>query len=249
MSGEERALLFIGHGTRLGEGLAMWHGFVDDVVRVAGLSPDRVGRAFVELVRPDVTEALIEWARAGVRHVHMVPLLLFSAGHMQVDLPDAVARAEQAVGPLDLTWSPPFGDEPGFVEVAADRAEELIAQAGEGVGVVLVGRGNRDEAAQGAFAAVAEAVGRRVRVPLVHGYLAGTGRPLESALDALWEQGCREVAVVPYLWFPGLLTKELPTRLAQWGQTRRAAFRVADPLGRDPRLVALVAARAREGLH
>ncbi|WP_304458058.1 sirohydrochlorin chelatase [Alicyclobacillus sendaiensis] len=242
-------MLFVGHGTRLERGMHLWHRFVDDVVKRVGLSEHSVARAFVEIARPDVTEALVALARAGVRRVHGVPLLLFSAGHMQVDLPEAVARAEERVGRLDITWSSPFGDEPAFIDVAVDRATEIAARMPEGAGVVLVGRGNRDEGAQRAFAEVAAQVASRMGAPLVHGYLAGTGRKLEDALEELWRRGCRHIAVVPYLWFPGLLTEGLPERVNRWRGARDISFQVADPLGRDPRLVALVAERVRPAAH
>lgn len=131
----EGKILFIGHGTRLQDGMHMWHRFVDDVAERAGLCEEDVARAFVEIAQPDVTEALVQLAETGVRRVHMVPLLLFSAGHMRVDLPEAVARAEERVGRLQLTWSLPFGDEPAFIDVAVDRARELVARMPEGVGV------------------------------------------------------------------------------------------------------------------
>ncbi|WP_367306956.1 sirohydrochlorin chelatase [Alicyclobacillus acidocaldarius] len=244
----EGKILFIGHGTRLQDGMHMWHRFVDDVAERAGLCEEDVARAFVEIAQPDVTEALVQLAETGVRRVHMVPLLLFSAGHMRVDLPEAVARAEERVGRLQLTWSQPFGDEPAFIDVAVDRARELVPHMPEGAGVVLVGRGNRDEDAQRAFAGVAANVASRIGAPLVHGYLAGTGRSLEGALEELWRMGCRHIAVVPYLWFPGLLTEGLPERVNRWRGERRISLRVAAPLGRDPRLVALVAERARQGV-
>ncbi|WP_206879956.1 sirohydrochlorin chelatase [Alicyclobacillus mali (ex Roth et al. 2021)] len=246
MTGGAGKVLFIGHGTRLPGGMHMWHRFVDDVAERAGLGDEDVARAFVEIAQPDVAEALVRLAAAGVRRVHMVPLLLFSAGHMRRDLPQAVARAEEQVGRLDLTWSQPFGDEPAFIDVAVDRAQALVARMPEGAGVVLVGRGNRDEGAQRAFAGVAENVAGRIGRPLVHGYLAGTGRSLEGALEDLWRMGCGHIAVVPYLWFPGLLTEGLPQRVNRWRGERRISFRVAEPLGRDPRLVSLVAERARQ---
>ncbi|WP_206832464.1 sirohydrochlorin chelatase [Alicyclobacillus fructus] len=246
MTHGEAKVLFIGHGTRYQPGLAMWHQFVDDVVAQAGLDARDTSRAFVELVEPGVTEALVDMAQSGVRRVHMVPLLLFSAGHMRVDLPQAVARAENIAGPLHLSWCKPLGDQSAFIDVAVHRARALLERMPEGAGVVLVGRGNRDEEAQRAFAGVAFRVKRRLGVPLAHGFLAGTGRSLEAALDELWQGGCRHLAVVPYLWFPGLLTEGLPERVRRWRGERLVSFQVAPPLGRDPALVALVAERVMQ---
>ncbi|WP_277093497.1 sirohydrochlorin chelatase [Alicyclobacillus mali (ex Roth et al. 2021)] len=251
-----RTVVFVGHGTRLERGIEEWLGFVRQVAQKAGLGPEQSTCAFVELEPPDVETALVELARAGKRDVLLAPTLLFSAGHMKRDLPQAVEQAVRQAGPLRVEVLPPYGAEDPFVEVAADRACEAVSEwsGGEARGVVLVGRGNRDEAAQRVFEDVVKrialAVGQSMGDVVVESaYLAGSGRPLEVAMVSLAEQGVRRIAVVPYLWFSGLLTETLPERVARWRRDRAGVeVKVARHLGCDPRLVAAVAERVRTAM-
>ncbi|WP_206886216.1 sirohydrochlorin chelatase [Alicyclobacillus mali (ex Roth et al. 2021)] len=251
-----RTIVFVGHGTRLKQGIDEWLGFVRGVVRAADLRPHQSRYAFIELESPSVEEVLIELGKTRHHDVILVPTLLFSAGHMKWDLPQAVERAMRRTKPLCVNILQPFGTEASFLDVGVDRAYEAVCgwRGGESTGVVFVARGNQDVEAQCSFQdvvmCIARALSHRVDNVLVEAaYLAGSGRSLEAAMESLARQGVRRIAVIPYLWFSGMLTYTLPKRVERWRQTvATVEVKLGRHLGCDSRLITTVAERVRNVL-
>lgn len=268
--------MFIGHGTRRRHGIEEFMAFLRGVVeREIHDAPILATCAFLELEAPTIRDAVEQLVQAGATKIAAIPLLLFAAGHMKVDIPTEIHHACAAHPHVTVRLFEPFGMADAFRDVAAARAidalKELVVvghgstdaqdhgadhsgdHRDEDVGLVVLGRGNRDEAAQAQFAQVAVGIRERVserfgEVSMQLGYLAGTGVSLESALDVMVAAGRRRIAILPYLWFSGWLTDTLPDRVEKW----RAAnphvdveIVVARHLGADTSLVEVVAEQVR----
>ncbi|WP_284199242.1 sirohydrochlorin chelatase [Alicyclobacillus sacchari] len=197
-----------------------------------------------------IEDALRQLVAAGADEVVAVPLLLFAAGHMHTDIPRAFAAAENDLHGVPVRLLEPFGEEPEFVDVASLRIRQTLATwhiPPCNSAIVLIGRGNREFKAQQAFAQVVRNVAQRFpRRRIETAYLAGTGRSLEQALDEMWTQGVRTVAVVPFLWFSGWLTDTLPTRVETWAHAHPGVdIRIGSHLGGHSLLVKAVARRVQ----
>ncbi|GEO25991.1 hypothetical protein AAC03nite_17760 [Alicyclobacillus acidoterrestris] len=243
-----RALLFIGHGTRRQHGVDEFRRFVSAVEERVGV-PVRAAHAFLELQDPDIVAGVTSLTAEGVRQIVCIPLFLFSAGHMLHDIPKQLEAAQNMYPSLQLTLSQAYGTEPLLLEALVQRIRETkICLTDESVGLLLLGRGNRDENAQAAFAGVAHQLAKVFGKEPFVGYLAGTGRQLEDTLTEMAQAGYQTVVLAPFLWFSGWLTDTLPRRVKDWQEQTgytQINVRIAGHLGLHPAVVACVAKRIR----
>lgn len=115
--------------------------------------------------------------------------------------------------------------------------------------MILVDHGSRERAANAQLAAIAAALGRRLRGRLVstaHLTIAAPGLP--AAIDACVAEGAREIVVMPYFLAPGRHALRDVPRLAREARARHPGVRigVSAPLGVHAGLVAAVAERVRQ---
>jgi sirohydrochlorin ferrochelatase len=230
----ESVLVAVAHGSRDERSAATIRALVS---QVAGA---RV--AFLDLSRPLFTDVLGALATEGHRAAVVVPLLLGGAYHARTDLPTLVSGAPRELG---VSVSAVLGGDPVLEEVALDRLAATGANlADPALGVVVAAVGS-------SYAPANEAVVRMTRRwQARHGFRTAAafvggresaGRPgVPEAVARLRARGARHIAVASWFLAPGLL----PDRVAALAP----GARVADPLGPDPRVAALVARRYRETL-
>jgi sirohydrochlorin cobaltochelatase len=138
-SAADLGLLLIGHGTRDFQGQREFRQVAE--LLAAEANGVAVEVCFLELAEPSIREGVARLIERGVRQVIVLPLLLFSAGHAQRDIPQAVqaafedlTRGELAHGqdpqPATAVWQAPvLACHPDIVELSARRYREAIAQA------------------------------------------------------------------------------------------------------------------------
>jgi sirohydrochlorin ferrochelatase len=259
-----RAYLFIGHGTRRQHGVDEFLRFVDAVC--AELSPETAlsGHAFLEIQPPDIAAGIHSLVERGAMTIVCVPLFLFSAGHIQDDIPWEIQRVKERHPQVSIVTLEPFGEERSLYTVVRSRLQEVPPGQSGTCGVLFLGRGNKDVTAQTAFAEIAKEMvtalneEHRSRTdgsfameigPTAVGYLAGSGMAMEKALDDLVQQGAEDIVILPYLWFSGWLTDTLPDRVEKWlkglSPQKNIRIRIAHHLGLHPSFVHLVAERIR----
>ncbi|WP_035462052.1 sirohydrochlorin chelatase [Alicyclobacillus macrosporangiidus] len=269
-----QALLFVGHGTRSEAGTEM---FLRTVHQAAAKLPRAVVRsavveiAYLELRDPEVPAALAALYARGVRHIALIPVLLFAGGHWKTDLPAQVEAFVRTHPDAEVCLGPVLGEDHRLVALAAQRCRAAGWMA-PGDALLVVGRGNRDEEAHEAFLRMAADIGQMCGAErFAAGVLAGRGAAVETAASRLAAERPKRVVVLPYLLFDGYLTQTLPERLrAAWHAGSDGAFEtggveplahtstggaggpvqgsppwvVAPPLGPDPVVSQVLAERA-----
>jgi sirohydrochlorin cobaltochelatase len=244
-------VLLIGHGSREGEANAEFEALA---AAYRATHPHlRVETAYVELARPLVAEALDRIAPE-VRRIAVVPVFLFSAGHVKVDLPLAVARARQAHPRVQLAVAPALGVHPLLVELAFARSLSVLpedAAARAKTLLLVVGRGSSDPDANGDFCKLARLVGEGRGLMHTEPTFIGITEPrVEASLDRVLRLRPDRLVVLPYLLFSGRLLVNLEKQVAEFGAAYpwiRAA--VAPHLGADARLLSLITERAQSALR
>lgn len=122
--GESRAnragILLFAHGSRD----ERWREPVEAVARrVRELEPEAlVACAYLELVRPDLREAVAALAAAGAARVHVLPLFLGVGRHLREDLPRLLDELRALHPQLPITVAPAVGEDAEVIDLLARKA-------------------------------------------------------------------------------------------------------------------------------
>ena len=224
-------LVACSHGTRSPAGRAT-------IARIrtalaAAVPEAEVREAFVDVEQPEVADVVAEAAAHGP--VVVLPLLLSTGFHTSVDIAAAVARHPGA------TAASPLGPHELLVRALRDR---LAAVSGGDAGhrpgdhVVLAAAGSSDSAAARAVERMRDLLAARLPAPVTVGYGAGCAPTIPEAVAGARRAGARRVIAASYVLAPGHFA-----RLVEGA----GADLVTAPLGDHPAVIAVAAARFREG--
>jgi len=244
-----RGVVVVGHGTADETGARET---AEVAALVAALMPGvPVELGFLEVIEPSIAVAVGRLAAQGCRELVAAPLLLFSAGHAQRDVPEALAAAVASAG-VTAWQAEPLGLHGALVELSARRRHEALRDrvpvpASDTVLAVL-GRGASDPGALGrlqAFAAATLSADDGWRPGRIEYGFAAAARPtLDEALANAAAGGPRRVVVQPHLLFRGHVEDQVSTAVAR----AREAWPLVDwvqvgRLGADPLVARVVADR------
>lgn len=256
------ALLIAAHGTRDPDGVRECHDLVD---RVRGMLPGtRVEVAFVELVEPPIESALHAMlsdpdavAESGDDpHAVVVPLMLGTGGHVQEDIPEAVAAAQAQLPGAVVAYARPLGVDPRLLSAVQDRIAEAAAGTSadeeawdlRDVNVVLLGRGAKVPEANADHVALARLMYERTKTAAVHPAFLQVTRPsLPESLSQAEALGAQRIVVAPHFLLPGLLRTWTREQVAAWSAAHpQTPVRIAAVIGDCDELAGVVCDRYRE---
>ncbi|MGW4031181.1 sirohydrochlorin chelatase [Streptomyces sp. NPDC004838] len=233
-------LLVVAHGSRDPRHAATVHALVR---RVRSLRPGlRVETGFLDFNAPSVPRVLerlaAEAGPGGVADVVALPLLLTRAFHAKSDIPAVLHEASVRLPGLRVRQAEVLGPSP----LLFAAVERRLYEAGLGpadkrsTGLVLASAGTTDVEAIAVIAEMAREL-RHTGWSAVRPAFASASLPrTEDAVRSLRAEGCRRVAVAPYVIAPG----RLPDRIAEGA---RHADVLADVLGPAPELARLLLER------
>ena len=263
-------LLLVGHGTRDTEGLGEFRQLAESFAQAATRVAVEV--CFLELAEPTIQQGIARLMERGVRRVIVLPLLLFSAGHAQRDIPQAVRAALEALakgqasrrnGSLpDRIWQAPvLACHPDIIELSARRYIDAVTRAdsaalADGMNrtgipaaktlLLMVGRGSNAAEANAEFVRFAQSRCEQVPVGELQTCFVAMARPtLDEGLRMAGSRPFERIVVQPHLLFPGELLHGI--RAAVGAARQRAPDRqwiVTEPLGADGLLVRALLSRA-----
>ncbi|QDW61465.1 sirohydrochlorin chelatase [Oerskovia sp. KBS0722] len=253
-SGGGPALVGCSHGTNNPDGQAAIRAILDDV---RATRPDLdVREAFVDVQQPEVADVVTQAVAPPATgegpggSAVVVPLLLSTGFHVNVDITEAVSPEHEGRGPQHgpAAAARALGPDPRLAEILADRLAEAGVRPHDAV--VLAAAGSSKAGAARDVEAVAEFLRAHHDGPVTVGFGAmatptvrdavGTAREALAAsapggTDALPPR----VVVAAYLLAPGFFHD----RLLETG-----ADLVTAPLAPDARLTAIVLDRYAEGV-
>lgn len=175
---------------------------------------------------------------AGAGELVCVPLLLTSAYHGTVDVPQVLDGIRAALPDLRVRAGRVLGADETVLKALDDR----LGAAGVSTvdGMVLAAAGTRDRAARAAIDRLARRYGARHRVPCLPAY-AAAGQDVASALARLRAAGARRIVVVSYFLAPGRLHDRIVVAARDSG-----ALAVTEPFGATAGIAAATLARYDE---
>ncbi|WP_018923000.1 sirohydrochlorin chelatase [Salsuginibacillus kocurii] len=235
------AVLYIGHGTRVPEGNAQLKAFCEEAMDAVDVPIQEV--CYLELADPDIEAGVRRAVERGATVLHVVPVLLFKAGHAKADIPEELARVKQLYPGVMFTYGEPFGLHEAIYPVLKRRLQEAGWQEGEAADVLFVGRGSSDTEAIGEFyelsARLKEELGLERVAPC---FLAAVTPAYRQGLEAeVHRTNNRSLYVLPYLLFTGLLMKEMKETIEEVAAERDV--QLAPYLGFDHALTVILRER------
>lgn len=211
-------LIACAHGTRFEEGRVVVRALLD-VLRATAPAGVEVHEAYVDVHGPYVTD-VVAAARERTDDVVIVPLLLSTGYHTEVDL------VEAADG---LPVAPALGPHRVLAEILVDRVRESGARAGDTVVLAAAGS-TRPGAVVDVERVAALMTDAGVVGPVVTAYAAASTPRIPDAIAAARAAGERTVAA-SYVLAPGHFSRVIASA---------GADITTAPIGADPRLAAVV---------
>ena len=242
-------VLVVGHGSREESGNDEIRQFVDQWrVRSPLL---KIELCFIEFAPPEMNAALLHAARSS-RRVLVVPLILNAAGHVKMEIPEAVEQARLAHPQCDILLAPHLTACDPVLAILKRRLRKSMAALDmpdpTTTGVVLLGRGSSDRGANGEMAKMARWLLEEGDHELVDLAFTGITWPrLEKVVQRQVMLGMRQLVVLPYYLYTGTLMQRIHRQVEhlciQYPQVR---FICNDHFGFEPEIFALMEQRVQD---
>jgi sirohydrochlorin cobaltochelatase len=86
--------------------------------------------AYLEVMKPTLSEAVASLADAGAKSVRIFPVFLAAGGHIRQDLPKLVAQARERHPALRIVLEKTIGEEPQVMEAIAAVISRISREPG-----------------------------------------------------------------------------------------------------------------------
>jgi sirohydrochlorin ferrochelatase len=240
-----RAVLYVSHGSRVQEGVAQATAFIESCIEKVSVRVQEI--CFLELVHPSIIEGVDRCVKRGAKEIVIQPVLLFAAGHVKADIPEAVNQMRLIYPHITFFYSHPFGYEERMIDILSERLHQRgIPVLGEAM-ILLVGRGSSDPEIKDNLEMICEALWNREGLPIKTCFLAACHPRFSEGLNLAQKSGFRQVFVLPYLMFTGILMQEMKKAIDPLQSTDQTFF-LCQPLGYHEKLREILIERVNEAL-
>ncbi|WP_046115886.1 sirohydrochlorin chelatase [Aquincola tertiaricarbonis] len=213
-------VLLIGHGSREDSGNVEIRQFTDQWrQRCPGW---RIELCFIEFAAPGLHDGLLAAAR-GARRVLVLPLILNAAGHVKMEIPEAIEHARAHLPGVEFLYGPHLTACDPILAILQRRLRRAMQALDmpdpTTTGVVLLGRGSSDRGANGDMAKMARWLFEQADHELVDLAFTGIAWPrLERVVQRQALLGMRQVVVLPYYLYTGTLMERIHRQVAHLQQ-------------------------------
>jgi len=256
---KETAALIVGHGTREPEGT---YGFLELVSSVQKQIRSYVQPAFLEITSPSVLEGAEHCLATSAERLLVIPLFLFGGQDIKKKLPQTLDAVRMRDPQLAITLSPHIGPDLRILEILKERLGSVMRSSPSAdTAVLLVARGFSDQDALTEMEAVRVRFEQETGFRMVqHAFVEIASPSIQDGIQACLASQAKEIVVLPYLLFPGLMLKKIKNQVEaiRSRQTRAPSgllagaietpILVADCLGPHPKLTELLIERIRKGV-
>jgi sirohydrochlorin cobaltochelatase len=181
--------------------------------------------------------------------VLVLPLILNAAGHVKMDIPEALEEARAGFPDTQFLCAPHLGPVEPILAILKRRLRQAMAELDmpdpHSTGVVLLGRGSSDRQANGDMAMMARWLLEESDHELVDLAFTGVTWPrLERVVQRQCLLGMTQVVVLPYYLFTGVLTERIARQVEHLRQQYpRLRFACSRHFGSEPEIFALLEQR------
>lgn len=242
-----KAVLYVAHGSRMKEAIQETSVFVKKMMNRVDVPIQTL--CFIELAKPTIQEGIAQCIEKGATHIAIVPILLLKAGHAKRDIPQEIAKAKETFPHVSFSYGRPFGVHESMIDVLVERIKEQQSRIVPESRVLLVGRGSSDPGVLADFHRIKELLNKKINVASINVcYLAAREPNLEEGLAKEIKSGAKQMFIVPYLLFTGLLIKSLEEKVNEL-ELNNQSFFLCRYLGYHERIADLLFDRVQEALN
>ncbi|AMK76617.1 MULTISPECIES: sirohydrochlorin chelatase [Methylomonas] len=242
-------ILLVGHGSRNQAG--------NDEIRQfqqqwQAQHPDwRIELCYIELADVLLPEGL-QRAAQGSDRVIVVPLIISAAGHVKMEIPEHIEEARENFPAVEFIYAPHLGSNETLLAILQKQLKTALKSLAmpdpKTTGVIILGRGSSDKAANGELAKLARWLFEATEHELVDIAFTGITHPrLETAVQRQVRLGMTQIAILPYYLFTGLLIERIGKQVERLqSQYPQIAFGAGTYFGFDPAIFKLLDQRVTE---
>lgn len=242
-------ILLVGHGSRESAGNREIEQFA---ARWRECRPDwRIEVCFIEFAEVLLDAGLDRAARQGGR-VIVTPLILNAAGHVKMEIPEAIEHARLRHPATEFVYTRHLGACEEILAILKRNLRKAMAELDHpdprNTGVILLGRGSSDRVANGEVAKLARWLFEEAEHPLVDYAFTGITHPrLESTVQRQVRLDMGQIAILPYYLFTGTLIERIKRQVERLRtQYPQVHFALGDYFGFENEIYSLLELRIHE---
>ncbi|WP_286180429.1 sirohydrochlorin chelatase [Sphaerotilus uruguayifluvii] len=249
MTASHDTILLVGHGSReesgneeIREFVAQWR------ARQPGW---RIEVCFIEFAPPSLHDGLIAAAQ-GSRRVLVLPLILNAAGHVKMEIPEAIEHARAHCPGTEFLYGPHLTACDPILAILKRRLRKAMNALDmpdpTTTGVILLGRGSSDRGANGDMAKMARWLQEEGDHELVDLAFTGITFPrLERVVQRQALIGMTQIVVLPYYLYTGTLMQRIHRQVEHLrAQYPRIRFTCSTHFGFEGEIFALLEQRVAD---
>lgn len=261
---QQVGILFVGHGTRVEAGRQQFKKLFEQFAQC--VAPVASEMAYLELAEPDIPTAMERLFSDGEKKkLLVVPALLFTAGHAESDIPQAVRRSlsSNKLCSRDVQWigqTEALECNARVMQLSAKRFRQAVCPAECESGCtesvcsrttwILIGRGSSSSTAAAKMRQFTRL--RQEWTPVQNAltaFIYGQKPLVGTTLQAVSGLDTEMVVVQPHLLFSGRLLEGLQNQVEEMGRKNvQQKWVLTEPLGSDRLLAELWSAIALDAL-
>ncbi|ELX11649.1 sirohydrochlorin cobaltochelatase CbiX [Janthinobacterium sp. HH01] len=242
-------ILIVGHGSREDSGNQEIREFTE---QWRARRPEwRIELCFIEFAPPEMNDALLSAARSS-RRVLVVPLILNAAGHVKMEIPEAIEQVRAACPQTEIMLAPHLTACDPILAILKRRLRKgmnaLDMPDPTTTGVVVLGRGSSDRGANGEMAKMARWLLEEGDHELIDLAFTGITWPrLEKVVQRQVLLGMRQVLVLPYYLYTGTLMQRIHRQVEHLrGQYPQVRFFCGEHFGFENEIFELMDQRVED---
>ena len=249
----KKAILFVGHGSKLQAGNNEVREFVE---RTSYLIDPAilVETCFLEFASPNIEEGIQLCVEKGVDEIHVVPIILLHAGHSKLHIPAEIEHAREHFPDITFTYGQTIGIHEEIFEILKKRLEEIGFDTNakhEDTAILLIARGGSDPYANGEFYKITRLLYEKLDVPWVESAFMGVTTPLvEEGIDRCIKLGAKKIIMLPYFLFTGILMERMHKMRNKFiDDNPHVTIEIANYFGYHPKLQHVLLERAEQAMN
>jgi sirohydrochlorin ferrochelatase/(2Fe-2S) ferredoxin len=204
--------ILVGHGSRNHEAVREFNEFG---LKIRQKFPSiNIGFGFIELSKPNIEKAIDHMVDClKPNKIVLIPIFLFSSKHIKNDLPIIIERAKKKYIEIDFISLETFKVHRHLINLLCERVKEALPLERKKIRskrvLLVIGRGASDPDSNGDFQKIVRIAEEKLDFDNVFPCYIGIVKPkLEEVLEFVSRIRPKELMVVPYLLFTGVLIRK-----------------------------------------